>query len=60
MAFDFFGQALADVPVGDIVFDKMGNDNEGNGQGRVGNLGGDKGAGGGVGDRKHRVKFSIL
>lgn len=49
--FDFFGQALADVPVGDIVLDKMGDDNQGNGQGRVAYLGGDKGTGDGVGDR---------
>lgn len=60
MALDFLGQALADVPVEDIVFDKVRDDNEGDGESGIGNLGSDEGAGGGVGDRKHRVKFSIL
>lgn len=46
--------------MGDIVLDKVGDDDEGDGEGRIGNLGGDEGAGGGVGDRKHKLKFSIL
>ena len=46
--------------MGDIVLDKVGDNDQGNGESRIGNFGGDEGAGGGVGDRKHRLKFSIL
>lgn len=53
MAFDFLSQSLADVPMGDIVFDKMGNDDKGNGEGWIGHLDGDEGTGGAVSDRKH-------
>ena len=46
--------------MGDIVLDKVGDNDQGDGESRIGDFGGDKGAAGGVGDRKHRLKFSIL
>ena len=60
MAFDLFGQSLADIPVGDIVFDKVGDNDQRNGEKRVGHFEGDEGTGGAVGDRKHRLLSSIL
>lgn len=59
MALYFFGQSLADVPVGDIVLEKMRSDDEGNGEVRIGNFRGNEGTGGGVSDREHSGKYLV-
>lgn len=53
------GQAGADIPVGDPVFQKMDADGERNVQQRMGEFAGDQSPGGGVGDRKH-TRYYIL
>ncbi len=60
MALDLLGEALADVPVGDEVFEKVGGENQGNGEIGVVDLGSNEGTRGGVSDREHRLCSSIL
>lgn len=59
VTFDLLGQTLADVPVGDVIFQEMGSENKGDSEVRIVDLGGDKGAGGGMCYREHLV-LSIL
>ena len=53
VTFDLLGEALANVPVGDKVFEKMRGDDQGNGKIGIVDLGGDECTGGGVSDREH-------
>jgi len=57
VAFVFFGQTLTDVPMGDVILEKVRSQNQGNGKIGIGDFGGDKGACGSVGDRKHKVSL---
>lgn len=59
VTFDLLGQALADVPVGDVVFEEVAGKDQGNGEKWIVDLGGDKGAGGCMCYREHLV-ISIL
>lgn len=51
--FGFFGESLANIPVGDTIFQKMRGENQGDTKKRIGYFGSDKGAGGSVGNGKH-------
>jgi len=48
------GEASADVPMENVIFEIVGGKNEGNTDGRVRNFGGDVGSSGGMGKREHR------